>query len=326
MKLSKSMFFDRRYIIVVVFVVLYLLRYVLPEAFVLEVVIQSIYVMGCSFLIGRLGLVSFGQPVYLAAGAYGTAFYLYYVGTNPYIGILVGVLMGLMVSIVAGVFLVRLSSSYFTLSNLAFCAIGFFLLQKVLVKYTHGDNGLWFLSKIDSTVIIDLSTTKGIVYFSFLIAIGVWFLYDYLMDRSVFGAACLAVKINEEKLRFLGYNAFNVKWLAFVIANTTAALAGSLNAIYLGFVSPSIADVSKAVEAVAISMLGGAGTLFGPVAGVLIFIGLKDIISQIVSHWELVVGIMLVAIMIRGEKGIVGSLEGIVHKSITKNNNKPVSW
>lgn len=310
--------FNNWYGIPIIFAILYMLKYVLPQSFVLEVVILSIYTMGCSFLVGRVGFISFGQPVYLAIGAYGTAFYLYYFGTNPYVAILVGVLSGLVINAIVGVFFIRLSSSYFTLCNQAFCVVGFFIFQKALVKYTHGDNGLWFLSRIDSTRIIDLSTTEGVFLFAFLVAIGVWFLFHYLMNRSVFGATCLGVKINEQKLRFLGYNVFNIKWLAFVIANTVTSLAGSLYAIYFGFVSAGIGAPSKAVEPVAISMLGGAGTLFGPLVGSFIFIGLKDIASQFIAYWEFLVGLLLIVVMLAGEKGIVGSLE----KGLSKLSNK----
>src|SRR5687768_7895489 len=74
----------------------------LPLAFVIEVVIFAVYTMGCNFLLGRVGFISFGQPAYLAAGAYGTAFYLFYFGTNPYVGLLVGILSGLAVSVIVG--------------------------------------------------------------------------------------------------------------------------------------------------------------------------------------------------------------------------------
>jgi len=82
----------------------------LPLPFLNEVVIFSIYAMGCNFLIGRVGYISFGQPAYLAFGAYSTAFYLYYFGTNPFTGILIGVLGGLLCAIVIGPFFVRLRS------------------------------------------------------------------------------------------------------------------------------------------------------------------------------------------------------------------------
>jgi len=298
--------------ILVVFIILYLLKNVLPQSFIQEVLILSLYTMGCSFLIGRLGFVSFGQPMYMAIGAYGTAFYLFYFGTNPLIGLLVGVLAGLVINMIVGIFFVRLNSSYFTLSNLAFCVIGFFLFQKALVNYTHGDNGLWFLTNIESTPVIDLSTTDGFFLFSFLVVIVIWIILRYLMESSVFGATCLSAKINQRKLRFLGYSVVKIKWLAFVIANTATALAGALYAIYFGFVSPGLTDPSVAVEPVAISMLGGAGTLFGPLVGSFIFIGLKDVASQFIAYWEFMVGLMLIIVMLAGERGIMGTIETVL--------------
>ncbi|NLW55789.1 MAG: branched-chain amino acid ABC transporter permease [Firmicutes bacterium] len=300
--------------IIIVFVLLFLLKGVLPAAFLTEVVIYSIYAMGCSFLIGRLGLTSFGQPAFLAFGAYGAGIYLYYFGTNSYVAILVGVLASLLINMLVGTFLVRLNSSYFTLCNQAFCVVTFFLFQKALVKWTFGDNGLLLISRMKPTPVIDLTTTNGIYLFAFLVAIGVWLFFNYLLKKSVFGATCLCVKDNEQKLRFLGYNTFNIKWLAFVIANTVAGLAGALYTVYFCMVNANIANVSSASEAVAISMLGGAGTLFGPLVGSFLFIGLKDIVSQFISHWEVLVGFLLIVVMLAGQKGIVGSLEDFFAK------------
>ena len=304
--------------IIIVFTLLYFLKAFLPAAFLTEVAIYSIYAMGCSFLIGRLGLTSFGQPAFLAFGAYGAGIYLYYFGTNPFVAILVGVLASVVVNMLVGLFFVRLNSSYFTLCNQAFCVVTFFLFQKALVKWTFGDNGLLLISRMDPTPVIDLTSPKGIYLFAFIVAALVWFFYNYLMKRSVFGATCLCVKDNEQKLRFLGYKTYNIKWLAFVIANTAAGLAGALYTVYFCMVNANIASVSSASEAVAISMLGGAGTLFGPLVGTFIFIGLKDIASQFIRHWEVLVGLLLIVVMLAGQKGIVGSLEGYLAKYTAK--------
>src|SRR5512141_2616460 len=99
--------------LVLAFSLLAVARAFLPLPFINEVIIFSIYTMGCSFLLGRVGFISFGQPAYLAVGAYGTAFYLYYFGQNPYLGILVGLLAGVAVSALVGPFFVRLRSDYF---------------------------------------------------------------------------------------------------------------------------------------------------------------------------------------------------------------------
>jgi branched-chain amino acid transport system permease protein len=280
----------------------------LPLPFVIEVLIFSVYTMGCSFLLGRVGFISFGQPAYLAAGAYGTAFYLFYFGANPYVGLLLGVLSGLVVSLAVGPLFVRLRSDYFALVNLALAVIVYYLMQKVLAGITKGDNGLWFLANIASTPVLDLTRPGQFFIFAFLVAAAVWVFYKYL-DDSVFGACCFATKINEDKLEFLGYSNYRIRLAAFVIANTTTALAGAMYAIYLGFVSPEITSPSRAADPVVVTILGGVGTLYGPLVGALAYTGMKDVISKLAGNWELFIGFLLVFIMLAGEKGIWGTLE-----------------
>jgi len=288
-------------------------RIFLPLPFVIEVVIVSIYTMGCNFLLGRVGFISFGQPAYLAAGAYGTAFYLFYFGTDPYVGILVGILSGLAVSGIVGPLFVRLRSDYFALVNLALAVIFYYLMQKVLADITKGDNGLWFLTRMSSTPVLDISTPSHFFVFAFLVALAVWAFYKYL-DDSIFGACCLATKINEDKLEFLGYSNYRVRLLAFIIANTTTALAGALYAVYLGFVSPEITSPHRAPDPVVVTILGGTGTLYGPLVGAFAYTGMKDVISKLIGNWELFIGFLLVFIMLAGEKGIWGTLQPRLEK------------
>ncbi len=288
-------------------------RLLLPLPFIIEVIIFSIYTMGCSFLLGRVGFISFGQPAYLAVGAYGTAFYLFYFGTNPYIGILLGVLSGLIVSGIVGPLFVRLRSDYFALVNLALAVIVYYLMQKVLADITHGDNGLWFLTNIASTPVLDISRPDQFFVFALLVALAVWAFYKYL-DDSIYGACCLATKINEDKLNFLGYSNYSVRLLAFVIANTTTALAGAMYAVYLGFVSPEITSPARAADPVVVTILGGTGTLYGPLVGALAYTGMKDVISKMIGNWELFIGFLLVFIMLAGEKGIWGTLQPLLEK------------
>lgn len=294
--------------LIVAFAILVLVRMFLPLPFATEILIYAIYTMSLNFLLGRLGFISFGQPVYLAVGAYATAVYLYYAGTNPYIGILLGIIAGLVFTFVIGLFFVRLRSDYFALVNLALCVIGFFALEKALVNITHGDNGLWYLMRISSTPVLDLGDPEHFFIFAFLVTLGVWVLFKYL-DLSIYGASCLATKINEDKLKFLGYSTFKIRWCGFVIANSTAALAGSLYAVYFGFVSPSITDPSRVADVVVVALLGGLGTLYGPLIGAFAYIGMKDLVSGFITHWELLVGLLLVFIMLAGEKGIWGTLK-----------------
>ena len=301
--------------ILLAFSLLAVLRIFLPLPFSNEIIIFSIYTMGCSFLLGRVGFISFGQPAYLATGAYATAFYLFYFGTNPYIGILIGILAGLLISLIVGPLFVRLRSDYFALVNLALAVIIFYMMQKVLADITKGDNGLWFLTSIASTPLLDLSRPNHFYVFAFLVAMAVWAFYKYLND-TVYGACCLASKINEDKVKFLGYSNFKIRLMAFVIANTTTALAGSMYAVYLGFVSPEMTSAHRAADPVVVTILGGVGTLYGPIVGAIAYTGMKDLISGLIGNWELFIGFLLVFIMLAGEKGIWGTLEPLLKKAL----------
>jgi branched-chain amino acid transport system permease protein len=305
----------------IAFALLVLMRVLLPLPFTIEVLIFAIYAMGLNFLLGRAGFISFGQPAYLCTGAYVTAVYLFYFGHNPYLGFLIGILGGLILTVILGPFFVRLRSDYFALVNLAFAVIVFFMLEKVLVKWTHGDNGLWYMMRISSTPILDLGKSGDFFIFTLIVTLLVWIFFKYL-DGTVFGAGCLATKVNEEKLKFLGYSTFQIRWLSFVIANTISALAGSLYAVYFGFVSPGLTEPSRVADVVVVTLLGGVGTLYGPLVGAFAYTGMKDLISKFITHWELIVGLLLVTIMLAGEKGIWGTLEPVLKRIFSRNTDK----
>src|ERR1043165_3536657 len=216
-------------------------RVFLPLPFANEVLIFSIYTMGCNYLLGRVGFISFGQPAYLAVGAYAAAFYFFYFGTNPYLGLLIGMAGGIVVSFIVGPLFLRLRGDNFALVNLALAVIIFYLMQKVLADITHGDNGLWFLTSLNATPILDLTRPDQFFIFAFITAFALWAFYKYL-DDTIFGALCLATKMNDDKVKFLGYSSFKMRLIAFVIANTTTALAGAMYAVYLGFLSPAITE------------------------------------------------------------------------------------
>ena len=299
--------------ILLTFGLLTALRFVLPLPFMNEVLIFSIYTIGCNFLLGRVGFISFGQPAYLAIGAYGTAFYLFYFGTNPYLGILIGLACGIVFSFIVGLLFVRLRSDYFALVNLALAVIVFYMLQKVLAEITKGDNGLWFLTNIASTPIINLSRPSEFFVFVMILGVAIWAFYKYL-DDTVFGACCLATKLNETKLEFLGYSNFRIRLTAFVIANSTTALAGCLYAIYLGFVSPEMTSPARTADPVVVTILGGVGSLLGPIVGTIAYTGLRDVASKFIGNWELFVGIILVVIMMSNSGGLHGSLEKLIER------------
>lgn len=283
------------------------LRFIFPDklSFFTEVCIYTLYVMGNNVLMGYLGYASFGQPFYLSAGAYSAAFFFSYMGQSPLLAILLAILVGLVLSSIFGPIFMRLKGNYFTLVNAALCAIGIFTVEKLLIGITNGNDGLWFRAKIAKLPILDIRLTQNLFLFVIIILTIVLFLYRW-MDKSALGAVFRATKINSRKMRFLGFNPYGIRIIGFTIATTLSTLAGSLYAINFGFVNPNLGENTRAVEVLIATLLGGVGTVYGPLFGAFGFLGIKDIVSRFMSRWEFVVGIITILVLFFFSKGIWG--------------------
>lgn len=292
-------------------------RFIFPNkmTFIIELAIFSIYVMGNNILYGYLGMVSFGQPFYLGIGAYGTAIYLAHIGADPLIGMLCGLAAGLLAGLILGPAFIRLRGDYFALINAATCAIGMFTIEKLMLPITRGDDGLWYRSRMSQTPLLDIRMPDDFFIFALAVFWFVLVLYNF-MDKSALGASFRAVQANEKKMKFLGYDTFKIKWIGFSLASIMSALAGSLYAINFGFVNPSLAEPHRAAEVLVATLIGGAGTVFGPFFGTLAFLGIKDLVSRYVAHWELAVGILTLIVLFRFSRGIWGNTEAIINEKI----------
>jgi branched-chain amino acid transport system permease protein len=285
--------------------------------FFTEVAIFSIYVMGCNLLYGYLGMVSFGQPFYLGVGAYSTAIYLAYFGTNVMISIGVGIGAGIVIGILLGPFFIRLRGDYFALVNLATCAIGLFVVEKLLLPITRGDDGLWYRSRMAETLFVDIRKPESFFFFTLLILMLVLLLFKY-MDQSALGVSFQAIKVNERRMRFLGYSTFKIKWIGFILASFFSSLAGSLFAINFGFVNPNFGHPHRAADVLVATLLGGSGTLYGPFFGSLAFLGIRDIVSKYVVRWELLVGVITILVVFKFGRGIWGNIELFLNEKFKK--------
>lgn len=276
--------------------------------FITEISIFSIYVMGCNLLYGYLGMVSFGQPFYLAIGAYSAAIYLAYLGTNPFVSVLCGIAGGLLVGLVLGPFFVRLRGDYFALVNAAICAIGLFIFERLLWPITRGDDGLWFRSRMTALPLLDIRQPADFFFFVMMALLLVLIFFRH-MDQSVLGISFRAIRGNERKMRFIGYNAFKVKWIGFTIASMLSGMAGALYAVNFGFVNPSIGTPHRAAEVLVATLLGGAGTVYGPFFGSLAFVGIRDVVSKFITHWEFSLGVLMLIVLFKFRGGIWGSID-----------------
>jgi len=294
---------------------LILARYLFPSkmTFITEVALYTLYVMGNNILFGYLGYVSFGQPVYLSMGAYSAAIYLAYLGRSPLVAILVAILMGVLVGVLMGPVLIRLRGSYFTLVNAAFCAIGLFTVERLLIGITRGNDGLWFRTRMVATPLLDIRQPKNFFFFAMLVLLVIFLLYRR-MDRSVLGAAFKATQGNERRMQFLGYDTFKIRLIGFVLATVLSTLAGSLYAINFGFVNPNLGENSRAAEVIVATLLGGSGTVYGPFFGAITFLGIKEIVSQWITRWELLVGVLTIIVLFRFNRGVWGTFMDLIHK------------
>ena len=300
-------------------------RLIFPNkmTFTIELAIFSIYVMGNNILYGYLGMVSFGQPFYLGVGAYTTAIYLAHIGHNPLIGLLLSLVMGLMVGLILGPAFIRLRGDYFALINAATCAIGMFAIEKLMLPITRGDDGLWYRSRMSQIPLLDVRMPDQFFLFALAIFLVVLILYNF-MDKSALGASFRAIKVNENKMKFLGYDTFKIRWIGYCLASILSALSGALYAINFGFVNPSLAEPHRAAEVLVATLIGGAGTVFGPFFGTLAFLGIKDLVSRYIAHWELAVGMLTLLVLFRFSKGIWGNTEAILNEKFGRKKNRSI--
>ena len=189
---------------IILIVLLVISRYMFPSkmTFLFEVSIFGIYIIANDILYGYMGMVSFGQPFYLGIGAYTAAIYLAHIGHNIFIAIGLAILMGVVTGLILGPAYIRLRGDYFALINAATCAMGLFMVEKVMLPITRGDDGLWYRSRMHETLFLDLRKPNDVFWFTMIILLAVMIFYTWL-DRSTLGAALRGMKASENKMKFL---------------------------------------------------------------------------------------------------------------------------
>lgn len=308
----------------VLIILVVIARYLFPSkmTFLFEISTFAIYIMANDILYGYMGMVSFGQPFYLGVGAYSAALYLAHVGHNPLIAMVLAILGGLVTGALLGPAFIRLRGDYYALINAATCAMGLFMVEKVMLPITRGDDGLWYRSRMHETPLLDLRHPNDVFWFTMIILVIVLILYTWL-DRSTLGACFRAIKVNESKMKFLGYDTFKIRWIGYTLMCVLAALAGSLYAINYGFVNPSISEPARAAEVLVATLLGGPGSVYGPFFGTVAFLGLKDLVSAFITRWELGVGIFTIIVCFYFKGGVWGTIQIIGAKIKAKKGGIP---
>lgn len=268
-----------------------------------EFMIFCIFVMSFDLLYGYMGRLSFGQMLYLGTGVYVSTLFSLHISPNPILSMLAGIAGGAIVAAIVGLIVARLSDAPFALTNLAFNQVGFFLIGSAFQTVTHGEDGI--SSGVEPWGFLDFANEY--VAFGFvLICLLITFYVLKTLTSSPYGITIRSIKENEVRVKFLGYNIFFYKWLTFVISGSFAALAGTLYTLYIGFVSPVFIHPLSNVEVIFATLIGGAGNLYGALAGGIFFMVLRDSLSTHIPQWEWILGILLLIVVFYLRGGITG--------------------
>jgi branched-chain amino acid transport system permease protein len=261
----------------------------------------------CAFnlLIGYGGLLSFGHALYFGWASYLAAHSAKVWGFSPELAILTGTLTACVLGIVAGSLAIRRQGIYFAMITLALAQMMFFFALQM--KFTGGEDGIQGVPRGKILGLIDLSNQTN-MYITVVVIFLAGFLLIYRIIHSPFGEVLKAIRENEARAISLGYKTDRYKLLAFVLSATLAGLAGSTKAIVVQIASLTDVDWPMSGEVVLIALVGGLGTVFGPVVGAFIVIAMQNYLAQ-VGQWVTVIqGVIFVICVLAFRRGIVGEI------------------
>ena len=270
-----------------------------------EILIFAIFAMSLDLLIGYTGMISFGHAAFFGLSAYAVVTLGVHLGVNGWIGMLAGVFLSALGALIIGFFCIRVSGIPFLMLTMAFSQ----LLFSISVKWrdvTGGTDGIGGFQRpglfgwsLEERVVLYYFTAAGFL-FTF------WFLQRLI--ASPLGSIFIGIRENELRMRTIGYPVQRFKLIAFVIGGALAGLGGALYAFFNGFVSSDILHWALSGDAIIMVILGGTGTIVGPVIGAAVFLLLKYFVSSYYEYWMMWVGIAFILCVMFLREGIWGAL------------------
>jgi branched-chain amino acid transport system permease protein len=268
-----------------------------------RVMIFAIAAVSLDLILGYAGLVSFGHAAYFGIGAYAVGILSFHGIGNGFVHFAAALIAAAAAALAIGFVSLRTSGVYFIMITLAFGQMVYFL--GVSVNRYGGDDGLNISRHSDFAGLIDLGDQTVLYYFVFAFLVAVLLLGSRVV-QSRFGVLLQGVKSNERRMVAIGFPTFRYKLAAFVIAGAVCGLAGALFANLTLFVSPSIMHWTRSGEIMMMVILGGIGTLFGPVFGAAAYLILESVLSRLTEHWQAVLGPILILVVLFSKSGLFG--------------------
>jgi branched-chain amino acid transport system permease protein len=267
---------------------------------VTKVMILAIFALSLDLLVGYTGLVSFGHAAYYGIGAYVLGLLTpKYEAANLWLTLPAAMGLAGLAAFAVGIFVVRVKGIYFIMVTLAFAQMFYFLFHDT--KLGRGSDGISMnfkpVATIGGVTPFDLGNATHVYFFVFA-ALVLVFLFLRMLLRSPFGRALQGIRSNEHRMRSLGFPVYRYKLASFTIAGGLAGLAGYLSAMQFGFVNPELLSWHQSGNVLLMLILGGQGSLYGAVVGAFAFVALQEIYSSITTHWQLLLGATIIALVI----------------------------
>jgi branched-chain amino acid transport system permease protein len=279
---------------------------------VIEIAILVIFVLSIDFLVGYAGLVTFGHAGFMGVGAYALAYLSHFLGWPVGVAMLAGVALGGLSGIVIGALVTRVSGVFFIMVTLAVSMMFWAWASKA--RKFGADDGLGGMKRLDlKSIGIDLNSDRTFAIVCVVLAVLVYFFFLWLV-RSPFGQALKAIKQNENRARAQGCPVQRYKVAAFAIAGAVAAFAGELHLQNTKFVHPEVAHWIRSGEGLIVVIVGGAGTLIGPVIGGFLFVLFQRVVESFTGHWQIWMGLLFIAIVLAAPDGIYGRLSSLLSR------------
>jgi branched-chain amino acid transport system permease protein len=276
--------------------------------FATKILIMAIFAMSLDLLVGYAGLVSLGHAAFYGLGAYALALLSpQYAGANLWTSLPLAVGVAAAAALAIGSLALRTSGVYFIMVTLAFAQMLYFVFHDT--KFAGGSDGMYIYVRPVAAILgwqpFSLEDIRHFYYATLALAAGTFVALAVLL-RSPFGKVISGIRVNEHRMRSLGYATFRYKLVCFAIAGGLAGLAGYLAAAQHGNVNPDMIGWHLSGGGLMMVILGGMGTLTGPVVGAVAMLALEVAFQGVTKHWQLLMGGFIVLVALFLPRGLIG--------------------
>ncbi|MDB5846976.1 MAG: branched-chain amino acid transporter permease [Rhodoferax sp.] len=272
--------------------------------FVSRVLVFALAAISLNLVLGYGGMVSFGHALYLGLGAYVVGIMAQHEVSNGWLQLGVTILACAAVGAVTGLISLRTTGIAFIMITLAFAQMFYYLF--VSLKQYGGDDGLSIVARSDFGL-FTLASPITLYYAALALVLAALFAMQRLVGAR-FGMVLRGCRINERRMKAMGFSTLRYKLTAYVLASVVSGIAGLLYANLTGFASPAYMAWTVSGELIVVVVLGGMGTVFGPLIGALVLLFSEEVLKAYSEHWQMILGPLIVLVVLTARRGVYGYL------------------